>query len=84
MSNDQVWAHITDGVENDYNMGAGCSVSHYNMISGHAYGVLGAVVLSGGAHDGQKLIQMRNPWGTNHYNGPWSENSSLWTADYRK
>ena len=27
---------------------------------------------------------MRNPWGSNKYNGPWSEKSKLWTADYRK
>jgi hypothetical protein len=54
------------------------------MVSGHAYGVLDAIELKGGAHDGQKLIQMRNPWGINEYNGPWSEKSSLWTPDYRK
>jgi len=33
-------------------MGAGCNVSHFNMISGHAYGVIGAVELKGGASDG--------------------------------
>ncbi len=27
---------------------------------------------------------MRNPWGTNKYNGPWSEKADDWTADYRK
>jgi len=37
-------------------MGAGCQVSHFNMVDGHAYGTIGAVTLSGGAHDGQKLI----------------------------
>lgn len=64
-------------------MGAACQVSHFNMVSGHAYGVIGAVKLTGGAHDGQMMIKTRNPWGTNKYNGPWSENASQWTADYR-
>lgn len=27
---------------------------------------------------------MRNPWGINDYNGPWSEKNELWTAEYRK
>lgn len=27
---------------------------------------------------------MRNPWGKNDYNGPWSEKSELWTPEYRK
>lgn len=65
-------------------MGAPCHVSHDNMVSDHAYGLIGAVQLKGGKSDGQRIIKMRNPWGDNEYNGPWSENSSLWTDDYRK
>lgn len=65
MSTDQLWEHVTDGFEKDYNMGAPCLVSRYNMVAGHAYGVIGAHQLKGGAHDGQKLIKMRNPWGSN-------------------
>jgi len=84
MTEDQLWTHVTNGFAKDYNMGAGCQVSHFNMISGHAYGVIGHATLSGGASDGQKLIKMRNPWGINKYTGPWSEKSALWTADYRK
>jgi hypothetical protein len=84
MTDDDLWAHIQNGLAKDYSMGAGCQVSHFNMISGHAYGVIGAVTLTGGASDGQKLILMRNPWGVNHYDGPWSEKSTTWTADYRK
>tara|TARA_B110001450_G_C17578375_1_gene463822 strand:+ start:252 stop:704 length:453 start_codon:yes stop_codon:yes gene_type:complete len=54
------------------------------MISGHAYGVIGAVTLKGGAHDGMRMIKTRNPWGKNMYDGPWSEKSSDWTPEYRK
>ena len=65
-------------------MGAVCSVSHFNMISGHVYGLVGAVTLKGGAHDGMRMIKTRNPWGINKYDGPWSEKSSDWTPEYRK
>lgn len=84
MTPETLWGFVQDGLSKDYNMGAACQVSHFNMVSGHAYGVIGAVELKGGAHAGQKLIKMRNPWGSNEYDGPWSEKSSLWTADYRK
>lgn len=84
MTDDQLWDHVNWGLSHDYNMGAACQVSHFNMVSGHAYGVIDAVELKGGAHDGQKLILMRNPWGNNKYDGPWSENDSRWTDDYRK
>lgn len=33
-------------------MGAGCEVSHFKMASQHAYGIIGAVQLKGGASDG--------------------------------
>jgi hypothetical protein len=84
MTDDSLWEHIQYATGKQYTMGAGCQVSHFNMISGHAYGLIGSAELKGGAHDGQKIIKMRNPWGNNHYDGPWSEKSSLWTADYRK
>ena len=80
----ELWNVVVDGLNNDYNMGAACQVSHFGMISGHAYGVIGAVKLTGGAHDGQMMIKTRNPWGRNVYDGPWSEKATEWTADYRK
>lgn len=70
-SDEELWDAITSNLKNDYNMGAACQVSHNHMVSGHAYGVIGALELEGGAHHGQKLIKMRNPWGSNEYNGPW-------------
>lgn len=52
MTDDQLWDHVNWGLSHDYNMGAACQVSHFNMVSGHAYGVIDAVELTGGAHDG--------------------------------
>lgn len=27
---------------------------------------------------------MRNPWGLDHYTGPWSANSDLWTPEWKR
>ena len=41
------------------------------LVGGHAYTVLG--VMSGDGESGlPKLIKLRNPWGKQQYNGPWS------------
>jgi hypothetical protein len=30
-----------------------------------------------------RLFRVRNPWGTDVYNGPWSDSSSLWTTAFK-
>ena len=27
---------------------------------------------------------MRNPWGSEQYNGPWNDEDTQWTADFKK
>ena len=31
----------------------------------------------------QTLVQVRNPWSTENYVGPWSDKSDMWTDDYK-
>lgn len=31
-----------------------------------------------------KLVEMRNPWGSEGYTGPWSDSSDLWTPELRQ
>lgn len=64
-------------------MAAACKVSHYNLIAGHAYGILDALCLTTNGACVNKLIKMRNPWGNSKYTGPWSETSTLWTAEWK-
>ena len=47
---------------------------------GHAYTVLEAKQLK----NKTKLIKVRNPWGRETYNGPWSDKSPLWDAQSKK
>ena len=46
----------------------------------HAFTVNDALKLS----DGTKLIRIRNPWGSEWYDGPWSDKSIMWTEKYKK
>jgi calpain-15 len=45
------------------------------LVPGHAYTILHC---QEGAN-GEKLMQMRNPWGSFEWKGEWSDNSPLWT-----
>jgi hypothetical protein len=43
----------------------------YGLVPGHAYTLIGTAV-----YNGTKLVKVRNPWGSEGYNGPWNDNSS--------
>jgi hypothetical protein len=48
------------------------------LIMGHAYSILD---LDKVVRNNQeiRLIQLRNPWGKDEWNGDWSDTSNLWT-----
>ena len=48
------------------------------LIMGHAYSILD---LDRVVRNGQeiRLVQLRNPWGKDEWNGDWSDTSNLWT-----
>ena len=49
----------------------------YGLSPSHAYTTVGVTT-----YNGEKLVLLRNPWGTEKYNGPWSDkDSAKWTAD---
>lgn len=45
----------------------------------HSYCVLKAV-----EYEGQRLVQLKDPWGNGGWTGPWSDGSNEWTADALK
>jgi calpain-15 len=50
------------------------------LVRGHAFSILKVrQVAKEGGHSG-KFIQMRNPWGTGEWSGPWSDSSDLWNT----
>ena len=46
----------------------------------HAFTLIGVLELS----TGEKLVQMRNPWGSETYKGAWSDKSKKWTKKAMK
>eukprot|EP00756_Hemistasia_phaeocysticola_P048214 Hpha_TRINITY_DN22646_c0_g1::TRINITY_DN22646_c0_g1_i1::g.192811::m.192811/K08582/CAPN15; calpain-15 len=50
------------------------------LITRHCYTLLRA--MSGPA--GVRLVELRNPWGKTEWNGDWSDQSPLWTAEARR
>lgn len=60
-------------------MGAGCHSYKWGLTAQHAYTLIGAYVLNG-----HKVVKMRNPWSSEKYKGPWSDNDSRWTRSLRR
>ena len=78
-SNDALFDLIHDADQKKYIMTGGCHVSLHNIVDGHAYTVIGALDLVDEAGTTHKLIQVRNPWAAEQYNGPWSDKDNRWT-----
>jgi hypothetical protein len=62
-------------------MGAGTSGEGNDQVQNqcgiaksHAYTIISTFIM-----DGEKMIMMRNPWGSTYYSGPWSKSDSRWT-----
>ena len=50
--------------------------THANGLAhSHAYTVVGVATLS----TGDRLVKMRNPWGSERFTGDWSDSSTKWT-----
>lgn len=47
------------------------------IVSSHAYSVMDAV-----EKRGQRLLKVRNPWGTDEWRGPWSDGSEQWVCPF--
>jgi len=65
-------------------MSGGIFKRKHGLTSGHAYSILDVVEIKDGDSVKEKLVKVRNPWGVERYNGPWSDGSNLWTDEYEK
>lgn len=63
----------------DYITANCCRVKGEGLVSAHAYSIIGVVKLS----NGEKLVQVRNPWGRGEWKGDWSDQSGNWTDELK-
>ena len=84
---DIIWERLNNAFKNGEIISS-CSnfneeIEKFGLISGHAFTVTNFV---DGFVDGElvRLIRLRNPWGYREWNGPWSDNSPLWTETAKK
>jgi hypothetical protein len=61
-----------------------CMKEEYGLVSFHAYTILGSLDLKTKGETVQTLIKLRNPWGSEMYNGDWNDNDSKWTEDFKQ
>ena len=85
MYNDEkIWTIVKEADKAGYPMSGGIFKAKYGLTSGHAYSILDVYELKDGDSVKEKLVKVRNPWGVERYNGPWSDNSNMWTEEYEK
>lgn len=54
------------------------------LLRNHAYSVINIIELEMRDGDIEKLLKIRNPWGSLEWNGDWSDNSQLWNDELKK
>mmetsp|Transcript_22702 Transcript_22702/g.22453 ORF Transcript_22702/g.22453 Transcript_22702/m.22453 type:complete len:593 (+) Transcript_22702:160-1938(+) len=63
--------------------GNGDAVNEMGLVTLHAYAVIDAQVVR--SKRGQEtILQIRNPWGSQEWQGDWSDQSDLWTPELKK
>uniref|UniRef100_A0AAZ3RYR8 Calpain 2, (m/II) large subunit a n=1 Tax=Oncorhynchus tshawytscha TaxID=74940 RepID=A0AAZ3RYR8_ONCTS len=55
------------------------AVTYQKLVKGHAYSLTGAMEVNYRGRK-EKLVRVRNPWGTVEWTGAWSDNSSEWNS----
>ncbi|KAG0339858.1 hypothetical protein BG000_001201 [Podila horticola] len=81
LDTDKFWEFEMQRVNKETLMG--CYISNpdpsgerHGIVSSHAYSVLRIAVVNG-----ERIVQIRNPWGKTEWNGDWSDDSEKWTSE---
>ncbi|XP_033742634.1 calpain-15-like isoform X2 [Pecten maximus] len=81
----KIWTKLVKARQSKFLMGTSCGtrnmkpseLQHYDtmgLIPNHAYSLLDIQDVAG-----NRLVKIRNPWGTVSWKGSWSDNSSKWS-----
>jgi len=78
------WKLLKHLTANKFPMTGGCHRKAYGLITGHAYSVLNTAELKDGSgRVRHKLVQVRNPWSKEKYNGPFADGDARWTRAWK-
>lgn len=75
---------VNEGDKAKHIMTAACMNPLHDLVTGHAYTILGAQELKAGEVVLHTLIKMRNPWGKERYSGPWNDKDERWSTEFKK
>ena len=76
-----LWGYLKGAIDNNYLIGLStCVDATYDLVPGHAYGVLGAYSVTDNNGTLHNLLRIKNPWGLDSWSGPWSDSSPLWNT----
>jgi len=88
-NHDEIWEALYKGNQKGYIMTAGTSGDTTNLDTeevglspGHAYTISDVVIVK--EKRNEKLVKLRNPWGSGEWNGDWCDTSSKWTESLKK
>ena len=65
-------------------MTTGCLRATHGLVNMHAYTLLDLIELTQNGRVVHRLVKLRNPWARETYTGPFSDDSSDWTDDFRR
>ena len=83
---DWLWDWIHKYANTDHMLTAGSrgtsddDKNEHGLVDNHAYTLLKSVQLS----TGERLVQLRNPWGRDSFHGDWSDKSGKWNDSLAK
>ena len=81
---DSIWNLFIENIAESHIMG--CLIdspaamaeekNSYDLLLNHAYGIIDCQEIQG-----NRLLRIRNPWGSIEWNGPWSDGAPEWTPE---
>ena len=78
-ASNQLWNQLSDFDKKKYIMCTGCKSDSNGLQSSHAYSLIGVHEMSG-----ERVVELRNPWGSTEWKGAWGDDSKKWTPSLRK
>ena len=78
----QLWHNLVEFDKRKYIFATGAGYNNAGqgtgLQGGHAYTLIGVHIL-----DGERVVELRNPWGKGEWTGDWSDGSQKWTSSLK-